>query len=191
MLDGLAPRGRPPLGVVRRVERVERGALFLRHVEGQLALVGAHRAQVGERAGGRVAHGHGRTGGAVALTAQFQVEPHDELLRLLVVYHFGAFHDATLGNVARRVVFHHGEDGPFVFPVGQVVRRVAHDAHQRVAGAVGLVFSVPIIFPVMVEHSAAVRVDVRALVIGPDFARADGCVVHRFRAASCKQASQA
>ncbi len=69
---------------------------------------------------------HTAAGRPVAFALRFQVEPHDELSRLAVVDHFGAFEDAAPGDVALGLCGEPQGD-PLVFPVDISVQHQEDD----------------------------------------------------------------
>jgi len=110
---------------------------------------------------------------AVTVSPAFEVEPHDVFARG-VFDDLRALEDTALGDRTRRIVGD-GERDAVVFPIPQVFRRVDVDTDLRVVAGIAadLVFAEPIIDAVVEQDTAAVGVDVDALVVLPNLARSE------------------
>src|SRR5690606_206064 len=86
--------------------------------------------------------------------------------------HFRALDDAAACDFAVRIVLDREGDA-FVFPAVEIGGRItAHaDLGAVAAAAFRLVFAEPVVNAFVVEHAAAVGVDVDAIGVRPDFAR--------------------
>ena len=122
---------------------------------------------------GAVGNGDAVAGGIVASSFEFEMEPHAELLGGGVVDDLGSFEDAAALDVGTAVVAD-AEGHAAVVPVEEVLGGIAGDADEGIGGPVGLVLAEPVVGVAVVEHTAAVGVDVLPAVIGPEFAGADG-----------------
>ena len=118
--------------------------------------------------------------GAVAV---HDLEPADELPRLLVVDNMGAVHQRSGVDGGGRILGVRGDDQPQILPVVEVGRLVA--PHAPVPDAlfgIGefLVLAVPVVGTLPVHDRAAVCLDALALGVQPDLSGADGAVAVKF-----------
>ena len=151
--------------------------LFI-HVQGPFARVDSPGLQELEWPCGFCCRCHPRVSGSISFPLEFQVEPHHVLSCLFVVNHFGAFQDAALGDGVGMVPLHHLQGDSFVLPVIEVFGGIAVNPYLGIVSCVPLhlVFSVPVIGSLVVQDAAAVGVDVRAVVVRPDFSGSEGGV---------------
>ena len=109
-------------------------------------------------------------GSRIAGALRFEMEPHHVLPRLLIENHLRTLQDTAFYDRARLVVRDRQGDS-LVFPVIQVFGRVAMDADQGYISpfTFRFVLAEPIISVALLQHAAAMSIDVHAVVVRPDF----------------------
>ena len=100
------PVGSPPRLKVVSIKRIHFAQCLGIKVHRPLAGIGSTGIEELIGAFGSVGNGHAKTGSIVAPSFQFEVEPHTELPRLRIVYHFRALQDTTTFNVMTLLVGH-------------------------------------------------------------------------------------
>ena len=152
------------------------GLVLFIHVQGPFARIDSPGLQELEWPCGFCCRCHPRVSGSISFPLEFQVEPHHVLSGLFVVNHFGAFQDAALGDGVGMVPLHHLQGDSFVLPVIEVFGGIAVNPYLGIVSCVPLhlVFPVPVIGSLVVQDAAAVGVDVRAVVVRPDFSGSEG-----------------
>ena len=173
LLDGLAPGGRPPVLEVLGTQGVHALDILLGEVERIDVGIGPVGTQKAEGTLWLVTHRHTIAGSTVAMSLEFEVEPHHKLFGLLTIDDLGTLeHAAPLQVVA--LLIHYGKRHTAVGPVGEVLRLVTSHPYQSRAGGVGLVLTIPIIGAFVGHHSATMGIDVDAAVVGPQLSGLDG-----------------
>ena len=101
------PHRCPPFLIFFRIQCIEHGTLCFIHIKRKHFRINTFRTNILERPGRRIRDGHRRTGCCIAFSFQFQMEPHDKLLRLFIIDYFWTFHYTSLYNVTGRIVQHY------------------------------------------------------------------------------------
>ena len=119
-----------------------------------------------------VSNGDTRSGGIIPFSFKLQVEPHHKLLGLCVIDHFRTLNDAAFNDLALRIVGHF-QRNPLILPVIEIFRRIDMPPDMcPVSGAAGnLMFAKPVIGALVEYHTAAMRINVHALVVFLNFTR--------------------
>ena len=168
----LTPGRCPPLLKVSLVQRIHHshGLLVKLHRPG--SCIGPLGIEELIRSFRLVGHSNTIAGGIVPLTLQFQVEPHAELPRYLIIYNLRAFqHTSPLYVVSAFIRY--AQRHTAVAPVPQVLRGIACHAHQGAARMFCLVFTEPVVRIAVLHYTSAVGVYVIPVLIRPYFTGTD------------------
>ena len=95
------------------------------------------------------------------------MEPHDEFLCCFVIDDLRSFEGASLGDVALRIVLDR-KCHTFIFPIHEILGRVAGDTDESVAETLAFVLAEPIESVVINQDTATMGVDVLSPVVRPD-----------------------
>ena len=148
-----------PLSVGRRHDRIG-------------ARVGTLRIEELVRAFGTVADGHAIAGRTVSPTLQLQVEPHAELARYLIIYHFRTLQNAATLDVGPSLVGDR-QCHTQIPPVDEVFRSIAHHPYHRARRGIGLVLTKPIVGIAVFHDTSTMGIDMPAAVVEPQFTALD------------------